>query len=305
MLALRTQLFVFAFAIFSAISFQLLAADEALVPLNKNETVLLDKAGKRLLLKGEVCLRQGVLEMFLCGKQTKEHESIVSLDAKASVVHAGLLALGAHPGQPVRFQPEYQAPQGQKIKILVKWKDKAGKEHQASAQEWVRYVTYRYFEAKLDQVPRGVKIDNASEDGLRYDKLNQQLLFFGTMSKEKRDEFLAMSDDEQYQAAIKKMYKESQPVQMKADFVFAGSGFSKLDDGSNYYQAEGGSFICVANFADAMIDVAIRSSASDAAGRSFEPWTERIPEEGTPVTVELIPEISKQAPSKPASSEQK
>lgn len=263
------------------------AAEVVPVPLNKNGTVLLDQQNQRLLLKGEVCLRQGVLEMFLCGKQTKEHESIVTLDAKASVIHAGLLALGMKPGQPVRFQPEYQAPQGQQLKIMVSWKDPAGKEHSRPAQEWVRYVTYRYFEAKLSQVPPGVVIDNTAEDGLRYDGMNQLLLYFGTMSKTKRDEFLAMSEDADYRAAVLKMYKEGQPVQMEASFVFAGSGISKLEDGSNYYQAEGGSYICVANFSDAMIDVAIKSSASDSAGRSFEPYTERIPKEGTPVSVEI------------------
>ena len=259
------------------------------IPLNKKRTVLVDKANGKLLLKGEVCLRQGVLEMFLCGKQTKEHESIVAVDAKASVIHAGLLAIGTKPGQPVQFQPTYQAPQGQKIEIYASWTDEAGKKQRVPAQHWVRYVTYRYFEEPLLKVPAGVEIDARADDGLRYDSMNRLLLYYGTMTNEKRDEFLKMSDDEAYQKVIKKMYKDSQPRQMKAEFVFAGSGFSKLDDGTNYYQAEGGSYICVANFADAMIDVAIKSSASDSAGRSFEPWTERIPPEGTPITVELIP----------------
>ncbi len=265
------------------------ADDAQPVPLNKNKTVLLDKANNRLLLKGHVCLRQGVLEMFLCGKQTKEHESIVSLDAKAAVIHAGLLALGAKPGQSVKFQPNYQPPQGQKIEIFVSWKDEQGTTHRRLASEWVRGLTNRYFDAPLTTVPAGVKIDHSVDDGLRYDEMNQLLLFFGTMTKEKRDIYLAMSKDKMYQKAIKKMYKEGQPREMKADFVFAGSGFSKLEDGTNYYQAEGGSFICVANFGDAMIDVDIKSSANDSAGRSFEPYTERIPELGTPITIELVP----------------
>lgn len=266
------------------------AAEEAEpVPLNKSGTVLIDKTAGKILLKGEICLRQGVLEMLVCGKQTKEHESIVSVDAKAQVIHAGLLALGAKPGQPVQYQPTFQEPQGEKVAIFIVWKDDKGQQHRKPAQELVRYVTFRYFEEPLAKVPTGVKIDNRADDGLRYDKINQLLLFYGTMSDQKRDEFLAMSDDAAYQAAIKKMYNDSQPRQMKAEFVFAGSGFSQLEDGTNYYQAEGGSFICVANFADAMIDVAIKSSASDAAGRSFEPWTERIPPVETQVIVELIP----------------
>lgn len=82
------------------------------VPLNKSGTVLLDVDGKRLLLKTKVCLREGVLEMFCCLKQTKEHESILSIDSEAYVIHTGLLALGAKPGSPVKIQPEYAPPKG-------------------------------------------------------------------------------------------------------------------------------------------------------------------------------------------------
>ena len=265
------------------------AAETDPVPLNPQKTVLLDRENKRLLLKTKLCLKMGVLEMLLCGKQTKEHESILTIDAEANVIHAGLLALGAKPGRPVKFQPEYSPPQGQRIEIFANWTDEKGQQQRRRVQDWVRYVTFRYFEEKLAAVPEGVKIDPRSDDGLRYDQQNQLLLFFGTMSQEKRDEFLAMSENKEFRAAINKMYKDSQPEQIKAHFVFAGSGFSKLEDGTNYYQAEGGSFICVANFSDAMIDVDIESSASDAAGRSFEPWAERLPEVGTPVTLELVP----------------
>lgn len=257
-------------------------------PLNKSETVLIDKPNNRLLLKTTVCLREGLLEMLLCTKQTKEHESILTIDAPASLIHAGLLGLGAVPGKPVQFRPEFKPPQGQVIDIFVNWTDKEGKEHRVAAQKWVRYATYRYFEAPLANLPSGVPVD-VGDDSLRYDSMNKLLLWFGTMSESKRDEFLSHSDNEEYQQAIKSIFDSSQARQMKAKFIFAGSGFTKLDDGELYYQAEAGSVICVANFSDAMIDVNIESTASDAVGRSFEPYSDRIPEVGTEVTVELIP----------------
>src|SRR5690348_10825294 len=67
-------------------------------PLNKSGTVLVDAKGKRLLLKSEVVLREGMLEMLACIKRTKEHEAILAVDAKAQLVHAGLLALDAEAG---------------------------------------------------------------------------------------------------------------------------------------------------------------------------------------------------------------
>lgn len=128
------------------------------------------------------------------------------------------------------------------------------------------------------------------EGELRYDETNQLLLWFGPMSEEQRDDLLALSDDKQYQAGIRSFYEESQSQEIEADFVFAGSSFYQQKDGTLWYQAESGNVICVANFADAMIDVAMQSSASSGQ-LLYEPYTERIPPLGTPVTVELAPVV--------------
>jgi len=260
--------------------------DDGLVALNKQKTVLLDLEGKRLLLRTQVCLQEGVLEMLCCKKQTKEHESILSIDSQATAIHAGLIAIGAKPGSPVKFTPKFQPPQGQKLNLFLQWKDKEGKLHREAAQEWVRTATSRYFTAKLDQLPEAVVIDKKSE--LRYDEKYKELIWFGQMSAEVRDEFLSKSKDEQFQAAIKKFYDESQPRIMKADWVFAGSGFS-IDEttGEKYYHAESGDLICVANFPTAIIDIDIPSSSSGEGNLLFEANQDKIPPRGTPVTIEI------------------
>lgn len=264
------------------------AEPAAPVPLNPKGTILLDKPNGRLLLKADVVLREGLLEMFLCPKQTKEHESIVSLDGKMYVIHAGLLALGAEPGSPVQFRPEYKPPRGQKIDIYVNWKDDEERSHRVRAQQWIRKATHRYFEAPLDRVPEGVVL-NDGDDSLRYDMMNSLLLWFGTMSDEKKRELLEMSDDEEYRKAVTSLHEQGVYREMQADFVFVGSAFRQLEDGNELYLAEAGSGICVANFFDAMIDINQESSASEAEGLLFEPYTERIPAVGTEVTIELIP----------------
>src|SRR5262249_4673517 len=53
------------------------AADGKLVPLVKTGAVVLDPKAKKVLLKTKVVLREGVLEMLVCKKQTKEHEAIL------------------------------------------------------------------------------------------------------------------------------------------------------------------------------------------------------------------------------------
>ena len=267
-------------------------------PLNENETVLLDTKRGRILLRTKVVLRRGVLEMFVCPKGTKEHESILSVDAKAYVVHAGLLALGAKSGAPVSFSPKYTPPTGHEIEIFVSWKDANGKLHRRPAYEWIRHSIYRYYEMPMQQLPDGFKLPE--NDELRYDKYNKQILWFGPMTAEKRDELLVLSGDPGYQKAIRRFFELSQSRPMKADFIFAGSGF-RTDEttGKRYYQAEGGDLICVANFPSATIDVSIESTA-DGDTLMFESWEERIPPRGTDVLVELVPVRSESKKSQEA-----
>jgi hypothetical protein len=105
------------------------------------DNLTIDKKNKWVVLDGTVVLRRGPpLEMFACLKNTKEHESIVAIPIKASQVHGALLAIGAKPGTPVVFSPEYKAATGQEIEVRVIWKDKAGKEHQVRAQDWIREI---------------------------------------------------------------------------------------------------------------------------------------------------------------------
>ena len=150
-------------------------------PLNPQKTVLLDAARKRLLLKSQVVLREGVLEMFACLAGTKEHESVVAVDTEAYVIHAGLLAVGAEPGKPVQFEPEYRPPQGQRIDIFVNWTDENGRPHRRPAQHWVRHVTRRYYLEPLDALPEGLTLPEDSE--LRYDQKRKELIWFGPMSE--------------------------------------------------------------------------------------------------------------------------
>ena len=108
--------------------------------LSPDGKVWLDAKNKRVVTVGEVCLREGQLEMFACLKGTKEHESILAVPTKAYVVHAALVALGAEPGAAAQFAPKYMAAHGPRVDVTLFWTDDKGKRQHANAQDWIRNV---------------------------------------------------------------------------------------------------------------------------------------------------------------------
>jgi hypothetical protein len=84
---------------------------------------------------GSICLRRGSLELVACTKGTKEHESIVAIEAKPMHLHTALLLLGAKPGSPAtRQQVGDQAgrwrdvpPSGGRVDVFLVLQDNDGK----------------------------------------------------------------------------------------------------------------------------------------------------------------------------------
>ncbi|MEL6108036.1 MAG: YdjY domain-containing protein [Planctomycetota bacterium] len=77
--------------------------------------------------------------------------------------------------------------------------------------------------------------------------------------------------------------------ELSAEWVFAGSGFwEDPEDKREYYRADSGDMICVSNFASAMLDVSVESSAEGDL-LLYEPFSDRIPPRETPVRLVLAP----------------
>lgn len=253
--------------------------------LTPDGTLYIDSKNKALFVRAHVVFTAGLLEMLCCPVQTKEHESILSTPCPPRMVHAGLLALGAETGKPAQFGETFQPPTGEDLTITLLWKDEDGELQSQAAREWIRTATRRYFTAKLPQLPEGLKLPE--EEKLRYDSVRNELLHYGVVTPELREKFLKLTNDPAFHKAVKELEKTSQPSTMDADWVFVGSSFQEDPDSNTpRYLADGGDFICVANFPAATIDVAVRSSASDSE-RGYEAFTENIPEMGTPVLIKI------------------
>jgi hypothetical protein len=112
---------------------------ENLVRLDPKQPVWVDRKNRHVVLLGEVC-RAGYPLEFFATYANRSYEAVLSINAKPSIVHAGLLAVGATPGHPVRFQPEFAPPSGTEIAVEVRWKDAQGKTQSAPAQQWIRNI---------------------------------------------------------------------------------------------------------------------------------------------------------------------
>ena len=85
-------------------------------------------------VESSVCLHRGALELVACTKGTKEHESIVAIQAKPMHIHAALLLLGAKPGSPATRQQLGDKserwfdvpPSGGPVDVFLVLKDKEG-----------------------------------------------------------------------------------------------------------------------------------------------------------------------------------
>ncbi|MBX9655028.1 YdjY domain-containing protein [bacterium] len=101
-------------------------------------TLRMDMKNKQVVLDAEIVLTQGPLELLLCPKRTKEHEAILAADIAPRSFQLALLGVGAEPGAPALFEPEYKPPRGQPIEIFVEWEE-MGQKKRANARDWIRH----------------------------------------------------------------------------------------------------------------------------------------------------------------------
>lgn len=94
--------------------------------LDPDQPVWVDKKHGQVILVGASCQASYALEFFTT-LPGREYEAVTVVDVRPSVVHAALVALGAEPGHPARFQPKYEPAEGTEVAIEVRWKDSQGK----------------------------------------------------------------------------------------------------------------------------------------------------------------------------------
>src|SRR5258708_9322276 len=99
--------------------------DKNIIYLTEDRDLWVNKKNQQVVMKGKIAVREGNLEMFACPQQSKEYESIIAVTPrKMESVHAGLLAVGAKPGNPAKFDTKFIPATGSQIEVTVRWTDK-------------------------------------------------------------------------------------------------------------------------------------------------------------------------------------
>ena len=112
--------------------------------MSKESHLWADPKTKQVIARGSICVQDGLLEMFACPRDTKEHEAVISVHAKAAEIHATLLALKVDPGQPTVFwREQYYPVDGPIMNIEVWWTDEDGKLVKRRAQDMIRNTETR------------------------------------------------------------------------------------------------------------------------------------------------------------------
>ncbi|MGA2033628.1 MAG: YdjY domain-containing protein [Thermoguttaceae bacterium] len=111
----------------------------SLVRLDPTYPVWIDKRKKEVVFLAQVCRADYPLE-FLVTLRDRSYEAVVATDVRPSLVHAGLLAVGAKPGHPANYKDKFIPPTGTEVAIEFRWKDSKGKVQHAPAHYWVRNV---------------------------------------------------------------------------------------------------------------------------------------------------------------------
>ncbi len=108
-------------------------------PIQFQPGVHIDWSSRDVLLDGKVVLREGLLELFACSPGTKEHESIVQVQAQPMHVFQALGLIGLEPGHPPHYDSQRKVmlpATGSPVEVLVRWRQD-GQEQTVPAWEWM------------------------------------------------------------------------------------------------------------------------------------------------------------------------
>ncbi len=111
-------------------------------PVRPWEGIVVLRDDAAVEIEAWACLEAGWLEQVACSPQTREHESLIVIEAEPSQIHAALLLAGLEPGAPGRWTYEDEVfsvvpPSGDRLDILVRYQ-RDGRTVEEPIERWIR-----------------------------------------------------------------------------------------------------------------------------------------------------------------------
>jgi len=101
--------------------------DSLFVKINENiykiGEIIINKQSREIEFPSEFNMESKPIELLLCGKNGKLHESVLKTDIVPSQLQVSLLLLGYEYGQNIEFQGQDKTPKGDSLLIFVEWID--------------------------------------------------------------------------------------------------------------------------------------------------------------------------------------
>lgn len=97
--------------------------------------IIIDWSIPRIEIGAEVALSDGLIELLLCGRGTKEHESILVTDATAQRIFEAMGLIGLTPGSPVQYDEATESflpPRGDRVVVEIEYSNRV-----VGAHEWM------------------------------------------------------------------------------------------------------------------------------------------------------------------------
>jgi len=117
----------------------------------------IDFAAGRVEVSAKVVFRKGPLELFACSSHTKEHESILVVEAKPSHIFQAMGLIGLEPGHPPQYDEKadrWIAATGEPVELRVRIRDEKG-DRIATPESWMRLIGKSDHPSKLHWVFAG------------------------------------------------------------------------------------------------------------------------------------------------------
>lgn len=101
-------------------------------------TVTINKHERSITFPAQINMDKGLLEYLLVRGSGKTHESLLRTEVEPYHLQIAFLLLGFEPTSgPLAFQGAAEKPQGKPVEILVRHRDKGGREVELNAHEWI------------------------------------------------------------------------------------------------------------------------------------------------------------------------